>query len=102
VQAPLGQEVVPLADAVCIGEPGDHGAVPARAAGAGAARRHGRLPLGAGRTSRLTQELRRSDGTIVATVESVGGILDLHERRLLPDPGTHWRKLATRPEVLGL
>ena len=57
---------------------------------------------GQGRTSRLTQELRRPDGTVVATVESLGGILDLHERRLLPDPRSQWRKLAKRPDVLGL
>jgi acyl-CoA thioester hydrolase len=57
---------------------------------------------GQGRTSRLTQELRRPDGTVVATVESVGGILDLHERRLVSDPRSHWRRLAKRPDVLGL
>jgi acyl-CoA thioester hydrolase len=57
---------------------------------------------GQGRTSRLTQELRRPDGTVVATVESVGGLLDLHSRRLVSDPGSRWRRLAKRPEVLGL
>ena len=57
---------------------------------------------GEGRTSRTTQELRRADGTVVATVESVDGILDLHERRLVSDPRSRWRKLAAHPEILGL
>ena len=54
------------------------------------------------RTSRVTQELRRLDGTVVATVESVGGLLDLEQRRLVTDPQAVWRRLATHPEVLGL
>ncbi|HEY8544076.1 MAG TPA: thioesterase family protein [Acidimicrobiales bacterium] len=57
---------------------------------------------GDGRTSRVTQELRRRDGTVVATVESVGGLLDLERRRLVTDPQAVWRRLATHPEVLGL
>jgi acyl-CoA thioester hydrolase len=57
---------------------------------------------GEGRTSRVTQELRRSDGTVVAAVESVGGLLDLEQRRLVSDPRYRWRRLATHPEILGL
>jgi acyl-CoA thioester hydrolase len=52
--------------------------------------------------SRVVQELRRLDGTVAATIESVGGLLDLDERRLVTDPQTHWRRLATHPEILGL
>jgi acyl-CoA thioester hydrolase len=57
---------------------------------------------GDGRTSRVAQELRRLDGTVVATVESVGGLLDLAQRRLVTDPRSVWRRLAAHPEVLGL
>jgi len=55
-----------------------------------------------GKISRITQDLRRPDGTVVATIESLGGLLDLRERRLVTDPRAHWRRLATHPEVLGL
>lgn len=57
---------------------------------------------GDGRTSRVTQEIRLPDGTVVATVEGVGGLLDLERRRLVDDPKERWRKLADRPEILGL
>ena len=58
---------------------------------------------GTGKTSRVVQELRRaSDGELVATVESVSGMLDLHHRRLVPDPAAIWRKFATAPELLGV
>ncbi|MFD7920988.1 acyl-CoA thioesterase [Streptomyces sp. NPDC059740] len=53
------------------------------------------------KTGRATQELRRTDGTLVATVESVFGLLDLTTRRLVPDPASHWRRLATTPCLLG-
>jgi acyl-CoA thioester hydrolase len=57
---------------------------------------------GAGKTSRVVQEFRAPDGVLVAEVSSVSGLLDLDRRRLLPDPGAHWRELATYPELLGL
>jgi acyl-CoA thioester hydrolase len=57
---------------------------------------------GAGKTSRVTQEFHAPDGTLVADVASVSGLLDLDRRRLLPDPGAYWRELATHPELLGL
>lgn len=44
---------------------------------------------------------QRPDGTLVADVASVSGLLGLDRRRLLPDPGAYWRELATRPELLG-
>jgi acyl-CoA thioester hydrolase len=37
-----------------------------------------------------------------AELSSIGGILDLTARRLVPDPGVVWRRLARRPELLGL
>ncbi|MFI0781068.1 acyl-CoA thioesterase [Streptomyces sp. NPDC021212] len=57
---------------------------------------------GAGKkTGRVTQELLCTDGTLAATVESVIGLLDLRTRRLVPDPASHWRRLATEPALLG-
>jgi acyl-CoA thioester hydrolase len=56
-----------------------------------------------GRTGRVSQELRRvDDGSLVAELSSVGGLLDLTARRLVADPGAVWRRLARRPELLGL
>ena len=57
---------------------------------------------GTGKTSRVVQEFRVPDGTLVAEVSSVSGLLDLDRRRLLPDPGAYWQELATHPELLGL
>ncbi|MCO1656351.1 acyl-CoA thioesterase [Pseudonocardia humida] len=57
---------------------------------------------GTGRTSRVRQQLRRGDGVLAAEVSSVGGLLDLDTRRLLPDPGRYWLAIAARPELLGL
>ncbi|AXB42343.1 acyl-CoA thioesterase [Amycolatopsis albispora] len=55
-----------------------------------------------GKTSRIVQQLHRQDGERVAEVSSVCGLLDLTERRLVPDPAAHWRRHATRPGLLGL
>ncbi|WP_445519426.1 acyl-CoA thioesterase [Streptomyces sp. NEAU-174] len=53
------------------------------------------------KTGRATQEFLLADGTLAATVESVIGLLDLETRRLVPDPASHWRRLATVPALLG-
>jgi acyl-CoA thioester hydrolase len=57
---------------------------------------------GEGKTMRVVQEFRQDDGTLAAELVSVGGMLDLKERRLVGDPGECWRAVATAPEVLGL
>jgi acyl-CoA thioester hydrolase len=57
---------------------------------------------GEGKTFRVHQLVRRADGTLAAEITSVGGMLDLTHRRLVPDPGEHWRALATAPALLGL
>ncbi|MEU8796923.1 acyl-CoA thioesterase [Spirillospora sp. NPDC048819] len=57
---------------------------------------------GEGRTFGMRQELRRADGALAAEISSVGGLIDLERRRLVPDPGRHWRALADTPELLGL
>lgn len=57
---------------------------------------------GDGKTFRVEQELREPDGTLVAEITNVGGLLDLEERRLVPEPGARWRTVATAPELIGL
>ncbi|MFF0865449.1 acyl-CoA thioesterase [Nonomuraea sp. NPDC003560] len=57
---------------------------------------------GEGKTFRIRQEFRGADGELAAELTGVGGLMDLRARRLLPDPGTHWRALARTPAVLGL
>ncbi|TDD81704.1 acyl-CoA thioesterase [Actinomadura darangshiensis] len=57
---------------------------------------------GEGKTFRMRQELRRADGALAAEITSLGGLMDLAERRLVPDPGAHWRALAQTPGLLGL
>jgi len=54
-----------------------------------------------GKTFTVRHELRRSDGTLAAEITGVGGLLDLDARRLLPDPVSRMKSLATDPEVLG-
>ncbi|MEU7743752.1 acyl-CoA thioesterase [Nonomuraea sp. NPDC049158] len=57
---------------------------------------------GEGKTFRIAQEFRHSDGRLAAEMTSVGGLLDLEARRLVDDPAAHWRALAGTPDVLGL
>jgi acyl-CoA thioester hydrolase len=61
-----------------------------------------RFVWGDGATFQIEQEFRRADGTLVAELTGVGGLLDLRERRLVRDPRERWRSLARAPEVLGL
>ncbi len=55
-----------------------------------------------GKVSRVLQEFRTPDGTVVAEVESLSGLLDLERRRLVADPARYWREYAVRPEIIGL
>ena len=57
---------------------------------------------GDGKTFKVEQELRTSDGTLAAEVSNVGGLLDLEDRRLVAEPGALWRSAAEAPGVLGL
>ncbi|MEU4677692.1 acyl-CoA thioesterase [Micromonospora sp. NPDC023737] len=57
---------------------------------------------GEGKTFRIDQDYTRPDGTRVATLTGVGGLLDLSARRLVPDPRVRFRELATDPAPLGL
>jgi acyl-CoA thioester hydrolase len=57
---------------------------------------------GDGKTFRVEQTIRRTDGTVSAELTSVGGLLDLKERRLVADPREYFRALATDPPRFGL
>jgi acyl-CoA thioester hydrolase len=57
---------------------------------------------GDGKTFRVEQDFRHPDGTLVAELANVGGLLNLKERRLVADPAGRFRSLAVAPEVLGL
>lgn len=55
---------------------------------------------GEGKTFRIRQDYRLTDGTPVAELVAVGGLLDLRERRLVADPRGRLRALASAPELL--
>ena len=55
-----------------------------------------------GKTMRVVQEFRRPNGEIAAELVSIGGVLDLTSRRLVPDPRDSWSAFAKVPELLGL
>ncbi|MEV1024736.1 thioesterase family protein [Streptomyces sp. NPDC050264] len=57
---------------------------------------------GEGKTFRIRQTVKKSDGTVSAEVASVGGLLDLTERKLVKDPREVFKELATDPGVFGL
>ncbi|MES9525712.1 acyl-CoA thioesterase [Streptomyces capoamus] len=57
---------------------------------------------GGGKTFRVRQEIRRTDGTVAAEVTAVGGLLDLRERRLVPDPRKVFEELTPDVSLLGL
>jgi len=54
------------------------------------------------KTFRVEQDFRRADGALVAELANVGGLLNLEERRLVPDAAGHFHSLATAPQLLGL
>ncbi|WP_030253357.1 acyl-CoA thioesterase [Streptomyces violens] len=58
--------------------------------------------FGEGKSFRVEQAMTRPDGTLVAEVFNVGGILDLNERRLVPNPREYFRGVAADPDVAGL
>ncbi|SCF07405.1 acyl-CoA thioester hydrolase [Micromonospora viridifaciens] len=54
------------------------------------------------KTFHIDQNYTRPDGTQVATLTGVAGLLDLSARRLVPDPRERFRQLATDPGPLSL
>ncbi|MEV0094234.1 thioesterase family protein [Streptomyces sp. NPDC050738] len=61
-----------------------------------------RFVWGEGKTFRIEQTIRRTDGTVCAEVTGVGGLLDLRARKLIPDPRRQFRELADDPAAFGL
>ncbi|MEU5083355.1 MULTISPECIES: acyl-CoA thioesterase [Streptomyces] len=57
---------------------------------------------GDGKTFRIRQEVRKTDGTLAAEITAVGGIMNLTERKLVADPRAVLKELATDPGVFGL
>ncbi|NUS43441.1 MAG: acyl-CoA thioesterase [Mycobacteriaceae bacterium] len=55
-----------------------------------------------GKVFRIRQEIRKADGSLAAEVTAVGGLLDLAERKLVPNPGERWGSLTDKPDLLGL
>ncbi|WP_369263462.1 acyl-CoA thioesterase [Streptomyces sp. R35] len=57
---------------------------------------------GEGKTFRMEQTIRKTDGTVSAEVTAVGGLLNLEERRLVADPRAVFKSLAADPGAFGL
>jgi acyl-CoA thioester hydrolase len=55
-----------------------------------------------GKSFRIRQEVRKTDGTLAAEVTAVAGLLDLDERKLIGDPREVFRELATDLGLFGL
>lgn len=55
-----------------------------------------------GKTFRMHQDFLRPDGTPVAELSAVAGVLDLAKRRLVEDPIGRLRSIATAPELIDL
>ncbi|SES10108.1 acyl-CoA thioester hydrolase [Streptomyces sp. yr375] len=57
---------------------------------------------GDGKTFRIQQTITRTDGTVAAELTSVGGLLDLENRRMITNPHGYFKELATDPGLFGL
>lgn len=57
---------------------------------------------GEGKTFRIEQVVRRTDGTVAAEITAVGGIMDLQRRKLVEDPRETFKELATDLGLFGL
>jgi acyl-CoA thioester hydrolase len=53
------------------------------------------------KTFRIHQTIRKTNGTVAAEITAVGGLMDLKERRLLPEPQRYFKEMATDPGVFG-
>jgi acyl-CoA thioester hydrolase len=56
----------------------------------------------AGKVFQFKQQIIKKDGTVCAEIVLVGGVLDLRERKLVPDPAAALAAVATDPSVLGV
>ncbi|GLW33278.1 thioesterase [Actinoplanes regularis] len=61
-----------------------------------------RFVWGEGKTFQVEQDYTRADGTPVAKLTSICGVLDRATRRLAPDPAARLRAVAADPAILGL
>ena len=57
---------------------------------------------GEGKSFRIEQTIRKTDGTVAAEITAVGGLMDLTERRLVSGPRDAFKSLAADPGPLGL
>lgn len=57
---------------------------------------------GEGKTFRMQQTIRKTDGTVAAEITAVGGLLDLAARRLVANPQERFKELAAEPSLFGL
>lgn len=57
---------------------------------------------GPGKTHRVEHILHKPDGTLVAEITSISGLLDMRTRRLVADAADQLRSRATKPELFGL
>jgi acyl-CoA thioester hydrolase len=55
-----------------------------------------------GKIFQIRQVFRRMDRRIAADLTTTAGLLDLTARKLVDDPGAHFRTLAKDPALLGL
>ncbi|MGX4689017.1 acyl-CoA thioesterase [Streptomyces sp. JNUCC 63] len=57
---------------------------------------------GGGKTFRMRQTIRKTDGTVAAELTGVGGLLDLTARKLVAHPEEYFKELASDPSLFGL
>ncbi|MGP4007673.1 acyl-CoA thioesterase [Streptomyces sp. 4N124] len=57
---------------------------------------------GEGKTFRIEQTIRKTDGTVAAEITAVGGLLDLTARKLVAAPHERFKELAADPSLFGL
>ncbi|GAB2715576.1 acyl-CoA thioesterase [Streptomyces bullii] len=57
---------------------------------------------GEGKTFRIHQTIRKTDGTVAAEITAVGGLMDLKARRLVAAPREYFKELAADPGPFGL
>lgn len=55
-----------------------------------------------GRTYRIKQEVRKVDGSLAAEVVTLGAVLDLARRRMVPHPAEQIVAVTEHPERLGI
>ncbi|MPY61541.1 acyl-CoA thioesterase [Streptomyces spongiae] len=57
---------------------------------------------GEGKTYRIEQTIRKTDGTVAAEITVLCGLMDLKERRLVADPRGALEAMASDAKVFGL